>query len=178
MVFANPDNQEARKLQADALEQLGYQAECATWRGFYLSGAQELRNGVQKVLAANPSSADTIAAMPVEMLLDFLSVRIDPQKAAGKTVSINFTFADGDTLALSLQNSVLNYRKNLPEKADAALTLDRKDLQAVLTGRAKLDDLVKNGKATVQGNPAKLAELESVTTAPEFWFDIITPVKR
>ena len=106
-------------------------------------------------------------------------MRIDPQKAAGKTVSINFTFTDSnDTLALSLQNSVLNYRKNLPEKADAALTLERKDLQAVLTGRAKLDDLVKNGKAAVQGNPAKLAELEAVTTSPEFWFNIITPVKR
>ena len=178
VVFADPNNQEARKLQADALEQLGYQAECATWRGFYLSGAQELRNGVQKVLAANPSSADTIAAMPVEMLLDFLAVRIDPQKAAGKTVSINFKFSDTDTLALSLHNSVLNYRAKLPEKADATLAMDRKDLQAVLTGRARLDDLVKSGKAAVQGNPAKLAELEAVTTAPEFWFNIITPVEK
>lgn len=176
VVFADPDNQEARKLQADALEQLGYQAECATWRGFYLSGAKELRDGVQKILTVDPSSADTIAAMPVEMLLDYLSVRIDPKKAAGKDISINFKFpGNGDTLALSLHNSVLNYRKKLPEKADATLTLERKDLQAVLTGRAKLDDLVKDGKAKADGNAAKLAEIEAVTAKPEFWFNIVTP---
>lgn len=45
VVFANPDNAEARALQADALEQLGYQAESAPWRNAYLLGAQELRNG-------------------------------------------------------------------------------------------------------------------------------------
>jgi alkyl sulfatase BDS1-like metallo-beta-lactamase superfamily hydrolase len=32
VVFAEPDNMEARALQADALEQLGYQAESAPWR--------------------------------------------------------------------------------------------------------------------------------------------------
>ena len=44
-VFANPNNAEARALQADALEQLGYQAESATWRNAYLMGALELRSG-------------------------------------------------------------------------------------------------------------------------------------
>ncbi len=46
LVFADPDNQEARALQADALEQLGYQAESGPWRNFYLSAAKELRDGV------------------------------------------------------------------------------------------------------------------------------------
>ena len=42
VVFANPANAEARALQADALEQLGYQAESATWRNAYLMGAWSL----------------------------------------------------------------------------------------------------------------------------------------
>ena len=37
VVFADPDNDEARELQADALEQLGYGCENATWRNFFLS---------------------------------------------------------------------------------------------------------------------------------------------
>lgn len=48
-MFADPNNQNARNLEADALEQLGYQAESGPWRNFYLTGAQELRNGVVKV---------------------------------------------------------------------------------------------------------------------------------
>ena len=46
VVFADPGNEEARRLQADALEQLGYGAENATWRNFFLMGAKELREGV------------------------------------------------------------------------------------------------------------------------------------
>ncbi len=45
VVFADPDNQAARNLEADALEQLGYQAESGPWRNLPLTGAQELRNG-------------------------------------------------------------------------------------------------------------------------------------
>ncbi len=39
LVFADPSNTDARALQADALEQLGYQAESGPWRAFYLTGA-------------------------------------------------------------------------------------------------------------------------------------------
>src|SRR5262249_37680358 len=35
LVFADPDNQAARALLADTLEQLGYAAESATWRNAY-----------------------------------------------------------------------------------------------------------------------------------------------
>ena len=46
VVFADPINTAARELGADALEQLGYQAESATWRNAYLLGALELRGGM------------------------------------------------------------------------------------------------------------------------------------
>jgi alkyl sulfatase BDS1-like metallo-beta-lactamase superfamily hydrolase len=49
VVFADPDNEAARELQAGALEQLGYQAESGPWRNFYLSAAQELRDGVREL---------------------------------------------------------------------------------------------------------------------------------
>ena len=37
VVFAEPDNTAARELQADTLEQLGYQSEAGTWRNLYLT---------------------------------------------------------------------------------------------------------------------------------------------
>ena len=48
LVFADPANKDARDLGADALEQLGYQSEAATWRNAYLLGAAELRGGVPR----------------------------------------------------------------------------------------------------------------------------------
>ena len=176
VVFAEPNNQEARDLQADAFEQLGYQAESATWRGFYLMGAQELRNGVPKIDVGSADSPDMAAGMPVEMLFDYVGVRLDAAKAAGKDIRINFVFTDTrDTLALSLKNSVVNYRKALPAKADAVVTIERGDLHAVLIGRSKLENLVQNGRAKVEGDAGKLAEILAATTTPEFWFNIVTP---
>ena len=60
----------ARELQADAYEQLGYQAEGPQWRGIYLTAAKELRDGVQTARFAT-ASPDTILAMPIDILFDF-----------------------------------------------------------------------------------------------------------
>lgn len=72
IVFVDPGNLEARNLEADALEQLGYQAESGPWRNFYLTGAQELRNGVVKGPTPNTASPDTVRAMTPEMFSTIL----------------------------------------------------------------------------------------------------------
>ncbi|MGQ7173138.1 alkyl sulfatase dimerization domain-containing protein, partial [Escherichia sp. R-CC3] len=73
VIAANPGDQVAKNLQANNFEQLGYQAESATWRGFYLTGAKELREGVHKFSHGTTGSPDTIRGMSVEMLFDFMS---------------------------------------------------------------------------------------------------------
>ncbi len=122
MIAANPGDQVAKNLQANNFEQLGYQAESATWRGFYLTGAKELREGVHKFSHGTTGSPDTIRGMSVEMLFDFMSVRLDSAKAAGKNISLNFNMSNGDNLNLTLNDSVLNYRKTLQSQADASST--------------------------------------------------------
>ena len=69
VVMADPSNQAARNLEADAFEQLGYQDENATWRNEYLMGAYELRNGVPNIPATEVATADTIKRMPIDMYL-------------------------------------------------------------------------------------------------------------
>jgi alkyl sulfatase BDS1-like metallo-beta-lactamase superfamily hydrolase len=89
VVFADPSNKAARNLEADALEQLGYQAESGPWRNFYLTGAQELRNGVQKLPTPNTASPDTVRAMSPEMFFDFLGVHINGMRAANAKAVFN-----------------------------------------------------------------------------------------
>ena len=75
VVFAEPDNAAARELQAQALEQLGYGAENATWRNFFLTGAQELREGVAGT-AVSTAPADIVASLTLRA-----AVRLDGDPA-------------------------------------------------------------------------------------------------
>ena len=175
VISAEPDNQAAKNLQANAFEQLGYQAESATWRGFYLTGAKELREGVHKFSHGTTGSPDTIRGMSVEMLFDFMSVRLDSEKVAGKNISLNFNMSNGDNLNLTLNDSVLNYRKTLQSQADASFYISREDLHAVLTGQAKMADLVKAKKAKIIGNGAKLEEIIACLDNFDLWVNIVTP---
>ena len=130
VVFADPDNQEARALEADALEQLGYQAE-GLWRNWYLMGAYELRNGIPPIPGSGGSaSPDTLKAMTIPLIFDFWGVRLNADKAAGKQMIINWNFTDPrETYALNLANSALTYRADWQaEKADLTLTLARAHL--------------------------------------------------
>ncbi len=175
VIAADPGDQVAKNLQADTFEQLGYQAESATWRGFYLTGAKELREGVHKFSHASTASSDTIKGMTVEMLLDYLAVRLDSEKAAGKSISLNFNLSGNDNLNLSLDNSVLNYRKALQTKADASFYMSRSDLHDVLVGQAKMVDLIKAKKVKVIGNANKLNEIISCMDNFELWTNVVTP---
>ncbi|ECI3851323.1 alkyl/aryl-sulfatase [Salmonella enterica subsp. enterica] len=175
VIAANPGDQVAKNLQADTFEQLGYQAESATWRGFYLTGAKELREGVHKFNHGTTNSPDTIKGMTVEMLFDYMAVRLDSSKAAGKDINLNFNLGDGDNLNLTLENSVLNYRQTLQPKADASYHISRADLHSVLTGQAKMADLVKAKKVKVIGDAAKLDEIIGYLDNFDLWVNVVTP---
>ncbi|EGW1914609.1 MBL fold metallo-hydrolase [Salmonella enterica] len=175
VIAANPGDQAAKNLQADTFEQLGYQAESATWRGFYLTGAKELREGVHKFNHGTTNSPDTIKGMTVEMLFDYMAVRLDSSKAAGKDISLNFNLSDGDNLNLTLENSVLNYRQSLQPKSDASFYMSRTDLHDVLTGQAKMAELIKAKKVKVIGNAVKLDEIIGCLDNFDLWVNIVTP---
>lgn len=176
VVYADPKNQAARDLQADAFEQLGYQAESGPWRNFYLAGAKELRDGVKKAATPNTASPDIARTMALSQLFDFLAIRLDGQKAVGKTITINFTFPDTkQDYALTLKNGVLNYRPKLSDKADASWTLSRETLNAIMLKESTLEKAITDGDVKVTGDKAKLGELLDCLDTFEFWFDIVTP---
>ncbi len=125
VVFADPTNRTARELGADALEQLGFQAEAGTWRNAYLVGAMELRNGMPKVPGGNLADADTLmSALSNELFFDYLGVRLNATKAEGKTIVINWMFTDSkQQFVLNLENSALTYVKG-KQASNADATID------------------------------------------------------
>ncbi|BAO44925.1 alkyl/aryl-sulfatase [Thiolapillus brandeum] len=176
VVFADPNNQEAKDLLADALEQLGYVAESGPWRNFYLSGARELREGVKPAATPNTASPDVVQNMPIEMMLDFMAVRLNPKKAAGKKLKINFNFTDVDELyTVFLENSTLNNRRGNEDDADTTITTTRVTLNEIMLGKTKVEDALKNGAIKVTGTKGKFNELKGMLDDFEFWFNIVTP---
>ncbi len=177
VVFADPGNTEARALAADALEQLGYQAESAPWRNAYLVGAAELRNGPPKNPGAVPFSADTIKAMTLDMYFDFLGIRLNGPKAEGKKLTLNWNFTDtGDQYVLELENSVLVYTKGkqAPD-ADATLNLTRAVLDAVALQQTAFPRELAAGTVSITGNPAAFGQLMGLMDTFDRVFAIVTP---
>lgn len=177
VVFADPNNEAARNLEADALEQLGYQAESGPWRNFYLTGAQELRNGVQKLPTPNTASPDTVKAMSPEMFFDYLGVHIDGEKAANAKAVFNIDLgSDGGKYKLELENGVLNHTAGAEAKdADATITLNRETLNKIILKEETLKQAEDKGEVKVTGNGAKLDEMLGYMDKFEFWFNIVTP---
>ena len=129
VVFADPDNKEARLLEADALEQLGYQAESGPWRNFFLMGAQELRVGVLKPGGQSAGGVDTevVESMGVDLLLDYVAIHLNGPRASGKIGRYDFVFTDvGETWRVNLENAVLQYSPTLPSTPAEAERRDRR----------------------------------------------------
>jgi linear primary-alkylsulfatase len=164
VVFAEPTNKEARELAADALEQLGYQAENATWRNAYLTGALELRVGIPKVPVTSTLSPDAMKGISLDLLFDFLGVRLNGPKAEGKKMMLNWNFTDvGEKIVLNLENSTLTHTSGrLSEKADAGFILTRSTLDQILLKQKSFPDAIKAGEVQVEGDPRKLGELISM----------------
>jgi alkyl sulfatase BDS1-like metallo-beta-lactamase superfamily hydrolase len=176
-VFADPSNQAAKNLQADALEQLGYQAESGPWRNFYLTGAKELREGVMQLPAPNTASPDTIRAMSLELFFDYLGMKLNGPKADDKQIVLNFDFTDvKQKYLVEMVHGVLNHTANTQaDTADATITLTRDTLNQIVLGQTTLDKAVSDGDVKITGSKDKLKELLSYLDTFDFWFNIVTP---
>jgi alkyl sulfatase BDS1-like metallo-beta-lactamase superfamily hydrolase len=176
VVFAEPDNREARELQADVLEQLGYGAENATWRNFFLMGARELREGI----AGTPTAAappDVLARLSVSQILDAMAIRLDGPRAWEQHLRIDWNVTGPDEgHAITVRNGVLRHRPGGHEPAaDARLFVERAALDQLLLKVADVGELAESGRLRVEGDGAKIGELLGLLDEPDPGFAIVTP---
>ena len=135
IVFADPTNIDARLLCADAMEQLGYQAESGPWRNEYLTAAQELRHGNANLTAAAKNTDEMVKALSAPMLFDYMAIVMDKQALADEDFTVNVTLPDvGERHMLRVKNGVLLvYKNTLSDSADVSVTCPKNALFAILT---------------------------------------------
>ncbi len=159
LVFAEPDNNEAKALLADTFEQLGYLSESATWRNAYLFAAQELRHGMPKLPPRPAMPREALAALRTEQLWDVLGIRLNGPKADGKRIVLNWSFTDtNETYVLTLENCALTYVSGAQSAdADAGFVLPRALFDAVIAKQTSFPEAVMAGQIKVTGNAMKLS---------------------
>ena len=175
LVFADPEDVDARALLADALEQIGFGAENGTWRNAFLAGAAELRSGNFGTPVS--TSADLLNALTVDQVLDSIAVRIDGPRAWDEHLSIAWHIVDDDRISvIELRNGALHHRTvtELPD-ATTTFTLTRRALIGLVTGTIQLADAMDDGTVTVKGDPGVLGRLVAVLAPVDPDFDIVVP---
>lgn len=166
-VAAEPSHAQAKESLAAVFTKLGHGALNATWRNYYLSGAQELRYGKQgntrmtAVTAINP-------LLSVEQWWASMSIQLDGKRAANESFSIDIHVSDkGERWRLTVSNGALTYRLKddrayFRKPAGTCLTLAKGELKMLLEGNTA----VTAGKLEGDGSLLmKLLSLLSIATS-------------
>jgi alkyl sulfatase BDS1-like metallo-beta-lactamase superfamily hydrolase len=175
LVFAQPDNTDAKNLQADAYEQLGYQVEGPQWRGIYLTAARELREGVRPAAFAS-GSPDTILAMPLDILFDYAAVHIIGDKDPTADIRIDFAFTDLDeTWTVWVKRGVLNARRGASPDTQLTVSGPKAALVGAVLQPAAAAKLAEAGKIILDGDSAALQTYAGLLDEFDPNFNIVTP---
>ncbi|HEX5734659.1 MAG TPA: alkyl sulfatase dimerization domain-containing protein [Blastocatellia bacterium] len=200
VIFAAPDSSsvnppdqvtaEAKLLQADALEQLGYQAESGPWRNVYLMGADELRHGVSPLLRSKPISEDVVSAMTLDQYFDYMGLRFNAPKAEQQNLQsstsnwiVTSTSDPTQYYALEQLDFTLPYTQYATEgelpAADVTLKTDRTTLNKIMSSEhisAAFEAAVHSGEITVvSGHSLIVTEILNLLDIFPANFNIVTP---
>jgi len=175
-VYADPKDGPASELLARSFEQMGYMAESAPWRNFYLTGALELRQGAPAEGLSPALLLDMLQHTPIERFLDRMAASIDGPRADGLKLSINLNFSDlGENHVLRLENAVLHHRKAPPDaSANATLTLTKPFFLQMMTGGAGAKDLLLSDQTRIEGSRIDLGRFFAVIEKAPGNFPIVT----
>ena len=177
LVFAEPDNAEAKELLAKTYDQLGYQAESGPWRDSYLTAAFELRHGGPDTGVDLATAMDMLKHAPQERFLDAMAARLDPEKAKGKEMIVNLVFTDvGASYVMELESSVLrHYTRDPHPDADVTLKVTKDLYLRMMAGQAGLKDTLFGDELSIEGSRLDLIGFFRLFDKPDGTFNIVTP---
>ena len=174
LVYTDPENEQAKYLCADALEQLGYQAESGAWRNAYLVAASELRNGTDMYPpSAVTGSGSTAQQMDMQTTLDYMGIMLDSTKLADKSFTINLQVTNDQNYLLKVHHGVLLYYPDeQDENADITITTKKAGILAIA---ACNEDGISKLIESVEGDQELYKAFCESMTPLSLYFNIIEP---
>ncbi len=177
VIFAQPENSQAKALLAKTYDQLGYLAESAPWRDFYLSGAYELRHGGPDVGVIPATMKNVLLQTPVHKFFENMAVSINGIKAEGESLTIKVNFTDlQQQYLLILENSVLRHKvANDETQAGTTINITQSLFIDLIVGEAGLKETLFGDELTIEGSKLDLLTFFSLIEKPDGTFNIVTP---
>ncbi len=173
LVFADPANTDARYLCADALEQLGYQAESGPWRNAYLTAAQELRTGsIERPETRMNGQGGIMREMTPQQQLDYFGICLDSEKAQDLNFTANLIVTDtNEEFLLTVRAGVLLYQLGVTSPdADATWRTPQAGLFALQNGSEEGIALIQQ-----EGDTTLLDAFRAHLTVLPKYFAIVEP---
>ncbi|MBR2699878.1 MAG: MBL fold metallo-hydrolase [Clostridia bacterium] len=174
LVYADPGNTDARYLCADALEQLGYQAESGTWRNAYLCAAQELRFGTNTDEATRASTGGgLIGHMTPDLIFQYLGIITDTMRIQDLSFTANIILPSANYVLIVKNGVVLCEKDAQLEDADVTWTTNKLGLFGIVQ---KNEDTIQ-ANLTQEGDETLLSKLMEgiVGFGGSRFFEIIEP---
>ncbi|MGN0376790.1 MAG: alkyl sulfatase dimerization domain-containing protein [Suilimivivens sp.] len=136
IVFADPANERARLLCADALEQLGYQTHNGLWRNGYLCGAYELRTPPEE-RPKFPGYMENSEVMPYvesRLILDYMGINLDGTAAIHEDLQFGIDVDGEKHLVHMYKGTLLHERTEQLPKELPVLHFGKKELYDLAAG--------------------------------------------
>lgn len=177
LVFAQPDNKDARAALASAYDQMGYQAESGAWRNYYLAAAASLRGNAVESTSGNGQSRSFVSAIPTSVFFDALATRFDAAKGSGINGTFQFVLPDSrESVAVVVRGGVEFPRYGVTDPAPTAtLTIDRKTLDDVMLGQAQFPALMQSGAIRIDGDKMAFLSWFALHPPADPRFNIVVP---
>lgn len=171
----NAADDPVRQLKAAAFRQLGYRHINSTWRSWYLTAALELEGKFDvtenwRDLMNNVRGAGNLAGLPGIRVLELLRYSVAAEQASGTVVTLRWQIADrNETYYTQVRRGIMDVsRQSFNESVDAQLSLQRKDLDALVAGSIDIDTALRQGTIGVTGSRQKAKEFFSYIESHDY----------
>jgi len=162
LVRAQPDNQSAKDLKAQALRQWGYDQANPYFRMFALSGAAELDNTKKELPPVDFGSPAIVSQLSIGTILENMRVKIDADKAVDADFKIGFNITDRDEqYGFHIRNGIAAFYEYVPDDAQATLNIPSQVMYDYVLGKKGIKESINDGAGTVDGGIDKLDEFAS-----------------
>lgn len=181
LVFSDEGNGDAKELLAQTYTQLAYQSEAASWRNFYLKGAQELIHGVSENGINLALMKEILLNTQVKKFFTSMAVRLNADKAQDVVQTIKIEFTDlNQSYYLMLKNNVLHHYASddiaiKQQEINATLKVTQSLFVDMLIGDAGIKETLFSDELSIDGSTLDLISFLRLFDKPNSQFNIVTP---